>query len=123
MKLSNILVTPHLGASTVEAQSENAASMLSLYRAGLALRRSAPWSPAGELTWLPSHDFVLAFARGEGFVCLVNFGAAPVELPAGSRVLLASDELEGGAVPQDTTVWLRQTSATTGSASKNKERR
>ncbi len=108
---------------TVEAESENASSMLTLYRAGLALRRSAPWSPDGALTWLSSHDSVLAFARGEGFVCLVNFGAAPVELPAGSRVLLASDELEGGAVPQDTTVWLRQTSATTGSASKNKERR
>jgi alpha-glucosidase len=108
---------------TVEAESEDSASMLSLYRAGLALRRSAPWSPDGALTWLPPRDSVVAFARGEGFVCLVNFGAAPVELPAGSHVLLASDELEGGAVPQDTTVWLRQTSATTGSASKNKERR
>jgi alpha-glucosidase len=107
---------------TVEAQAEDRASMLSLYRAGLALRRSAPWTPDGALTWLPFPDSVLAFARGEGFVCLVNFGAAPVELPAGSRVLLASDELEGGAVPQDTTVWLHQANATFGSASENKER-
>ena len=30
------------------------------------------------------------------------------ELPAGASVLIASDELEGGALPQDTTVWLRQ---------------
>jgi alpha-glucosidase len=107
---------------TVEAQAEDRASMLSLYRAGLALRRSAPWTPDGALTWLRFPDSVLAFARGEGFVCLVNFGAAPVELPAGSRVLLASDELEGGAVPQDTTVWLHQANATFGSASENKER-
>jgi alpha-glucosidase len=107
---------------TVEAQAEDRASMLSLYRAGLALRRSAPWTPDGALTWLPFPDSVLAFARGEGFVCLVNFGAAPVEPPAGSRVLLASDELEGGAVPQDTTVWLHQANATFGSASENKER-
>ncbi len=88
-----------------------------------ALRRTAPWSPDGALTWLSSPDSVLAFARGGGFACLVNFGAAPVELPAGSRVVLASDELEGGAVPQDTTVWLRQTTTTFGSASDNKEGR
>jgi hypothetical protein len=31
-----------------------------------------------------------------------------VQLPAGAGVLLASDDLEGGALPQDTTVWLRQ---------------
>jgi alpha-glucosidase len=108
---------------TVAAESENETSMLSLYRAGLALRRSAPWSPDGALTWLSSPDSVLAFARGEGFACLVNFGAVPVELPAGSRVVLASDELEGGAVPQDTTVWLRQTTTTFDSASDNKEGR
>ena len=51
---------------------------------------------------------VLAFARGDGFACIVNFGPDPVELPAGADVLIASDELEGGALPQDTTVWLRQ---------------
>ncbi len=108
---------------TVAAESEDDASMLSLYRAGLALRRTAPWAPDDALTWLSSPDSVLAFARGEGFACLVNFGAAPVELPAGSHVVLASDELEGGAVPQDTTVWLRQTTTTFGSASDNKEGR
>ena len=32
----------------------------------------------------------------------------PVDLPAGADVLIASDELEGGVVPQDTTVWLRR---------------
>ena len=51
---------------------------------------------------------VLAFARGDRFVCIVNFGPEPVELPAGASVLIASNELEGGALPQDTTVWLRQ---------------
>ena len=111
------------GPLTVEAQSADRSSMLSLYRAGLALRRSAPWSPDGAPAWLAFPDSVLAFARGEGFVCLVNFGAAPVELPAGCRVLLASDELEGGAVPQDTTVWLHQANATFESAPENKERR
>ena len=38
---------------TVEAQSENAASMLTLYRAGLALRRSAPWCPTARSPGFP----------------------------------------------------------------------
>ena len=35
-------------------------------------------------------------------------GAEPIQLLPGHDVLMASHELEGGAVPQDTTVWLRQ---------------
>jgi alpha-glucosidase len=94
---------------TVAAQSEAPTSMLALYRAGLRLRGATPGLGDGSLRWLPSTDAVLAFARGEeGFTCLVNFGADPVDLPAGARVLIASSELEGGALPQDTTVWLRQ---------------
>jgi alpha-glucosidase len=79
--------------------------MLSLYRAGLRLRKEAPWG-AGALRWLPSGDEVLAFARGEDFACFVNFGSEPLALPAGAEVLIASNELQGGAVQQDTTVWL-----------------
>jgi len=29
-------------------------------------------------------------------------------MPAGAEILIASGELEGGAVPADTTVWLLQ---------------
>jgi alpha-glucosidase len=93
---------------TVAAQSGVPTSMLSLYRAALRLRRDTPELGDGGLQWLPSEDAVLAFARGEGFVCVVNFGREPVELPAGADVLIASNELEGGALPHDTTVWLRQ---------------
>jgi alpha-glucosidase len=90
---------------TVAAQSDLDGSMLSLYRTGLRLRRTLPDQG---LAWLPSVDGVLAFARGERFVCIVNFGREPVELPAGADVLIASSELEGSAVPRDTTVWLSQ---------------
>ena len=96
------------GPLTVEAQSGAPESMLELYRAGLHARRSAPWGDGAELEWQPSIPDVLAFRRGERFVCLVNFGPDPVKLPAGADVLIASNELEGGAVPHDTTVWLRQ---------------
>jgi alpha-glucosidase len=98
---------------TVEVQSKDPASMLNLYRAGLHLRRATPAlhnsnQRDGELRWIQSSDSVLAFARGEDFICLVNFGPDPVDLPDGANVLLASSELEGGALPYDTTVWLRQ---------------
>ncbi|HVV59346.1 MAG TPA: glycoside hydrolase family 13 protein [Gaiellaceae bacterium] len=91
---------------TVAAQSAEPTSMLALYRNGLRLRRSAPWGPDAALSWLPAAQSTLAFARGERFSCLVNFGPEPVPLPADAHVLIASGELEGGAVPQDTTVWL-----------------
>ena len=89
---------------TVEAESKDASSMLSLYRAGLRVRKTTPWG-AGAFTWIPSGDDVVAFARGE-FACLVNFGSEPVALPPGAEILIASNDLEGGVVSQDTTVWL-----------------
>ena len=103
------------GPLTVEAQSEDATSMLSLYRAGLRLRRATPGLGDGDLHWLPSSDNVLAFARGEDFTCIVNFGPGSVVLPPGASVLLASSELEGGALPHDSTVWLRQANTQTPS--------
>ena len=62
----------------------------------------------GAFQWVPSAPSVLAFSRGERFSCFVNFGPEPASLPEGADVLIASDELEGGALPADTTVWLRR---------------
>jgi alpha-glucosidase len=94
-------------ALTVEAESDDPASMLSLYRRGLRLRRSAPWGDATTVEWLPSVNGEIVVARGAEFVCLVNFGPDLVPLPRGAEILIASGALEGGAVPIDTTVWLR----------------
>ena len=94
---------------TVEAQSGSPDSMLELYRTGLGKRRLEPWGEADTLQWLPASDGVLAFQRGDQFACLVNFGPDPVELPAGAEILISSNKIQGGVVPQDTTVWLRQT--------------
>ncbi len=94
---------------TVEAETDDPASMLSLYRTGLAIRRDSPWGAAGsDLRWLDYGDDVIAFTRGERFVCIVNFGPRAVELPSGTDILLSSAELVGNEVPQDTTVWLVQ---------------
>ncbi|HEX4518130.1 MAG TPA: glycoside hydrolase family 13 protein [Gaiellaceae bacterium] len=93
---------------SVEAQTGDPTSMLTLYRTGLRIRRDAPWGAGSELHWLELGDEVIAFTRGDRFSCIVNFGAHPVELPAGADVLVQSNELVGGALPQDTTVWLLQ---------------
>jgi alpha-glucosidase len=91
---------------TVEAQTADPASILSLYRAALALRRSSAALGGEGLEWLPAPDGCLAFRRPGGLVCLVNLSGAPVPLPEG-RVLLASDEVGDGAIPDDTAVWLQ----------------
>jgi alpha-glucosidase len=80
--------------------------MLSLYRTMLRIRRGDPDLGDGNLRWLPSSDDVLAFERGEGFVCVTNFSPAPIELPVGCPPLLASAELTAGLLPSDATVWL-----------------
>jgi alpha-glucosidase len=95
-------------ALTAAAQADDEASMLSLYRDGLRARRATAALGDGDLRFIPSADDVLAFARGDCFACIVNFGPDPVELPPGSTVLIASNPLEGGALPHDTTVWLSQ---------------
>ena len=95
-------------AMTMAAESRDPSSMLALYRAGLRLRRSAPWGDQVSINWLSDSDASFAFARGGRFICLVNFGPVPVPLPSGVELLIASSELEGGAVPADTTVWLLQ---------------
>ena len=98
------LPQPNTWASySAAAQVNDPASMLSLYRAALRIRRSQ----TGPMQWLDQGAGVLAFRRDNGFSCVVNLGAEPVALPEQSEVLLASGELAEGALPTDTAVWLR----------------
>lgn len=95
---------------SVEAQAGDPDSMLSLYRRALHLRRGLPALHTEELTWLgldgdSQGDDVVAFTRGARFACVVNLGTAPVPLPAGATVLLASGSVDGEIGP-DTAVWL-----------------
>ena len=96
-------------ALTVEAQTADPASMLALYRDGLRLRRSRPVGRSDDLRWL-------ARARRRARVRARRALRLPRQLRpravstarAAPTSCIASDELEGGALPQDTTVWLRQ---------------
>ena len=87
-------------------------STLELYRRLLELRRGYALG-SGALQWLEAFadaPHVVAYrSKGsdrEDVSVLVNLGAAPVALPAGARVLVASGELAAdGSVPTDTAVW------------------
>jgi alpha-glucosidase len=91
---------------SVAAQSADPDSMLSLYRAGLAQRRSLLASAGNAFAWIATPATALAFSRGARVACYVNFGSEPLELPTGAVVLVASRQLEGGRLPQDASVWL-----------------
>ena len=58
------------------------------------------------MSWLPSAPGVLAFARGDGFACVVNLSGEPAELPAHREVLASSEPIVEGRLPRDAAVWL-----------------
>jgi alpha-glucosidase len=95
------------GELSAARQEERDDSMLALYREALRLRRSEPELQDGPLRWLSALPGVLAFARGERFVCILNLSSEAVELPEHQALLLASDPLEGGRLPSDAAAWLR----------------
>ncbi|MCR8575680.1 glycoside hydrolase family 13 protein [Streptomyces sp. Isolate_219] len=80
-----------------------------LYREGLALRRSLPQLGEGALRWLDSPPQVLAFIRGDGLVCAVNFGTEPVPAPVPGVPLLASGDCPAGTLPGSTAAWWMHT--------------
>ncbi|MFK0220125.1 glycoside hydrolase family 13 protein [Streptomyces vinaceus] len=96
------------GGYAADRQGGDPDSMLTLYRTALGLRRAAGGFGGGSLAWLPAPPGVLAFARPDGLVCVVNLSGAPVPLPAHTSLLLSSSALDAaGLLPQDTAVWLR----------------
>jgi alpha-glucosidase len=79
--------------------------MLSLYRAALRLRREHPGLAGDALRWLPSPDGTILFERDAGLRCAVNLSASPMELPPGTRFVLASAGLGGKILPIDAAAW------------------
>ncbi len=91
-------------------------STLEMYRAALRLRREHRLG-LGELVLDDSFGDDVVALRNGSVLAVTNFGEQPVPLPAGSEVLLTSEELVTGddqdsrAVPTDVTVWVRVTPA------------
>jgi alpha-glucosidase len=97
---------PEYGRLTVADQLEDTASMLSLVRRAVELRKTHPGFRGGELEWFGAPEGCLAFRRaGTTLVCALNTSAQPVPLPPG-EVLLASGPLDGDQLPPDTACWL-----------------
>ena len=93
---------------TAEVQAADPASMLSLYRAALALRRVDPGLGGEAFRWLPAEPGALHFERDDGLRCLVNLSDDPAALPAHAGVLVASAPLKSPRVPTDAAVWYRE---------------
>ena len=100
---------------SVEAESGEPGSMLSLYRSALSLRRSLDSlgddADGSVLTWIDAPEGVLAFRRGDGFVCTVNTTDQQVTLPPPGTLLLESAPVRVSAdsvtLPADATAWWR----------------
>jgi alpha-glucosidase len=97
---------PAWAAFSVEAESAEPDSMLSLYRSAVALRRTDPGLAADEFAWCESPPGSLVFERG-GLFCAVNLAADPMALPVGRRTILRSDGTAGGDLTADTAEWFR----------------
>jgi alpha-glucosidase len=89
---------------SVEAQTGVPGSTLELYREALRLR-TGHLRDDEDLEWLELGDEAIAFRRGSGLTCVVNFGEDELALPVGA-VLLSSESLEGGRLPGNAAVWL-----------------
>lgn len=93
------------------AQADDPTSMLALYTAALALRRSLPSPAIEDFAWLDAPPGVLAFTRGDGFSCVVNLADDPVAWspPSNTPTLaLSSDPVDpAGPLAGATAVWWR----------------
>ena len=88
---------------SVAAQTGVAGSTLELYRSAIAIRRRYLVHDEA-LSWLDLGAEVLAFRRGSGVLCVLNFGSATVDLPAGQVVIASTDVATG--LPTDAAVWI-----------------
>jgi alpha-glucosidase len=97
----------HWATLTAAAQREDSGSTLNLYRAALRIRHLEPGLGDGPMEWLSTAPDVLGFARGDRFVSITNLSGSSLALPADAVVLLASEDVPGGALPPDASAWLR----------------
>ena len=96
-------------ALAVDQQDGVEDSTLELYRSMLRLRRELGLA-RGSLTLRPDSGPVIRLTNrtAESEVEIIaNLGTASLALPEGREVLLASGPLPEGALPPDTTVWIR----------------
>jgi alpha-glucosidase len=92
------------GELSAQAQTGERGSTLEMYRQALRIRRQR-LTKDEDLEWVRTERGVMAFRRGSGVVCVVNFRKSPVALPPG-RLLIASKPGVKTELPSDTTAWV-----------------
>jgi alpha-glucosidase len=90
---------------TPVAEDADPDSMLHLYRAALHIRREHPGLAGSGFQWIDDEAGPLHFERDAGLACLVNLSAAPIALPPGAGLVLASAPVIGGELPVDAAAW------------------
>ena len=107
------------GEHSVEAETGDPESFLTLYREALRIRRSHPAlgtgaDGSGSMRWLAAPADALCFARDPSFVFIANLGETPLRLPEFREVLVASGPLipgpaglSDGSLPPNTAAWLK----------------
>ncbi len=93
---------------SAESEALDPSSTLSFYRAALRARRANPALGDGPIRWLSAAAGVLAFARGDDFICVINYNDEAVELPAavlGATLILSSGADAAGVLAADTAAW------------------
>ena len=97
----------HFGDYSIEVESADPSSPLSIFRKALALRKTliAP----EDMTWHETGDAqVLHFSRPNGWNCITNFGRNYYNFDGAGEVIHSSGPLaKSGDLPPATTVWLR----------------
>ncbi len=88
-----------------DAQAGVPGSTLDLYVTALRLRREHGLG-TGTIEWLSGYGKKVVALRNGDVTVISNTGKIAVELPIG-EILLASGDVTGGALPRDTTVWIR----------------
>ncbi|WP_157074978.1 alpha-amylase family glycosyl hydrolase, partial [Janibacter limosus] len=100
---------PSYADLAVDVQTGVEGSTLELYRTLLTLRRQRRLGLAALAEVEDVGDDVLRYLAtapdGTQTLVVANLSAAPVALPKGAHVLVASGELVDGQVPPDTCVW------------------
>ena len=90
---------------SVAREEGDPTSMIELYRSALRLRREN-FVDDEMLVWLDMGTGVIAFRRGSGVECIVNFGPEAVRLPD-CDVLLTSAPVFDSLLPPDAAAWVR----------------
>jgi alpha-glucosidase len=89
---------------SVESQSGVDASTLELYRIAIQIR-STLLRDDEDLQWADLGTDTLAFARGGGLTCVVNFDTDPIPVPDG-EVVLVSAPMNDGLLPGNSAAWI-----------------